>query len=241
MAINLSEDNKSSKLTSDYKLIGQLIDQYIDEHSIRPSRLKHYFKPGGKKFQKFLERNRLKEIPGCEIILADVIEDRAAMEEDGILTLEQFKFFESVEFQKIEVAETIYKGIDKADIEMEKKLADYFDTNLGNIDVLDSNKHLFKIEDWNNDDYLIVCYTEEEIDIIKQNLTDYLSFVINETEINILENISIKLHGLIESEKLRQHLENRLFGDRIFDIISQVLGDVWSYDGELNGHYVWIS
>jgi hypothetical protein len=241
MNLNLEENNKSSKLTSDYKLIGQLIDQYIDENSIRPSRLKHYLKPGGKKFLKFLERNRLKDIPGCERILSDVIEDRVAMEKDGILTLEQFKLFESVEFRKIELGETIYKGIEKADIEMEKKLADYFDTNLGNIDIIDSDKHHFKIEDWNNDDYLIICYSDEDLEIIKQNITDYFYFIISETSIDLVDGISLTLSGVVDEENLAEKLENMVFGNKLYEIIASVLGEEWSYEGTHSGLHIWIS
>ena len=45
---------------------------------------------------------------------------------------------------------------------MEKILADYFDVNLGSIDVLDSDKHKFKLEDWQNDDWNVVIYSKEE-------------------------------------------------------------------------------
>ena len=59
MSINNREDvNKYSDL------INSLLDHYIDTHKIRPSSLRNYLKPGGDKFNKFLERNKLKDIAG---------------------------------------------------------------------------------------------------------------------------------------------------------------------------------
>jgi hypothetical protein len=130
-----------------YQLVNELIDEYMDRGKIRPSNLKRYLQPGGERFKKFLTRNKLNEITGIERILSDVIEDRANMESDGVLTFESFKFFESDVFKTSSLKQCFYKGLEKADIEMEKALADFFDTNLGSIDVVDSDKHVFFIDD----------------------------------------------------------------------------------------------
>ena len=51
-----------------------------------------------------------------------------------------------------------YKGIEKADLNMEKVLADVFDTNLGSIDIVDSGKHIFKVNDWKGKDINVIIY-----------------------------------------------------------------------------------
>jgi hypothetical protein len=117
MSINNREDANNY-----YKLINGLVDDYIDNHKIRPSKLSSYLKPGGQRFNKFLERNKLKDVKGAEIILKDVIEDRNHMESDGVITFESFKYFESNDFKISNLKECLYKGIDKADIKMEKIL-----------------------------------------------------------------------------------------------------------------------
>jgi 5-methylcytosine-specific restriction endonuclease McrA len=68
MSINNREDANNY-----YKLINGLVDDYIDNHKIRPSKLSSYLKPGGQRFNKFLERNKLKDVKGAEIILKDDI------------------------------------------------------------------------------------------------------------------------------------------------------------------------
>ena len=57
MSINNREDANNY-----YKLINGLVDDYIDNHKIRPSKLSSYLKPGGQRFNKFLERNKLKDV-----------------------------------------------------------------------------------------------------------------------------------------------------------------------------------
>ena len=157
-----------------YQQLNELIDDYMDKWKIRPSNLKRYLQPGSERFTKFLNRNNLKEVNGIDRVLSDVIEDRVNMESDGILKFENFKFFESNEYKISNLKETLYKGIEKVDLNMEKALADVFDTNLGSIDVIDSSKHLFKINDWNGKDANVLIYSKEDLELIKNNIIDCL-------------------------------------------------------------------
>ena len=185
MSINNREDANKY-----YQQINELIDDYMDKWKIRPSNLKRYLQPGSERFTKFLHRNNLKEVNGIDRVLSDVIEDRVNMESDGILTFESFKYFESSEFKTASLKECLYKGIEKADINLEKTLADVFDTNLGSIDVVDSDKHIFKINDWNNSDVNVLIYSKEDLDIIKNNMVDFL--------FEELKTKNILLGGLVE-------------------------------------------
>ena len=132
-----------------YQQINQLVDNYIDNYKIRPSKLRSYFKPNSERFQRFLKKNGLDSIDGANRILNDVIDDRVSLEKDGVVTFETFKYFESDEFKIRSMRECLYKGIEKSTLAQEKVLADFFDTNLGSIDIIDSDKHIFKIDDEN--------------------------------------------------------------------------------------------
>ena len=39
-----------------YQLINGLVDEYVENHKIRPTKLRSYFKPNGERFQKFLKK-----------------------------------------------------------------------------------------------------------------------------------------------------------------------------------------
>jgi len=227
MSINNREDANRY-----YQLINGLIDDYIDNHKIRPSRLSAYLKPGGQRFNKFLERNKLKDIKGAEIILKDVIEDREHMEKDGVITFESFNLLESQEYKISTLKQCLYKGIEKADLNMEKVLADYFDVNLGSIDVVDSDKHKFKIEDWKNDDWLVVIYSKEEIDTIKENLFDHFYEIISEKKIEIIEGLDINLTELINRELFENKITEIITDNKLKEIITKSLGDDWSFEKE---------
>ena len=87
MSINNKEDANRY-----YQVINGLVDDYLDKWKVRPSNLKRYLQPGSERFNKFLERNKLKDIKGAAVILKDIIEDRDSMEQQrvGIGGLEEY-------------------------------------------------------------------------------------------------------------------------------------------------------
>ena len=226
MSINNREDANKY-----YQLVNELVDDYMSKGKIRPSNLKRYLEPGSDRFKKFLIRNELNEISGIDRVLSDVIEDRASMESDGVLTFENFKFFESDEFKVKSLRQCLYKGIEKADLKMEKVLADVFDTNLGSIDVIDSDKHVFNVENSN-----VVVYSKEDLEIIKNNIIDFLY--------DELKTKTVLLGGLVELSLsnitgdvgyIRFSIGNEL---RLNDIISHLL-EAEHYKS-FNDYEIWI-
>ena len=236
MSINSREDANRY-----YNLINGLVDEYIDDHKIRPSKLKAYLKPGGQRFNKFLERNKLRDITGSDRILRDVIEDRENMESDGVITFESFNLFESNEYKISDLKQCLYKGIEKSDINVEKTLADYFDVNLGSIDVLDSDKHKFKIEDWKNDDWVCVIYSEEDCEIIKNNLLDYFYEELTKKEIELIEGIKVDLSDLIKKEIFEEKIRKSLTDEKLKNLISNSLGEDWSFEKNFRNFFIWVS
>jgi hypothetical protein len=156
-----------------YQLVNQYIDEYVGKWKIKPNNLKNYLLGNKSKLVNFLERKGLKDISNINRVVLDIVEDRVAMHNDGVMTFENFKFFESDEFKIIDMKQCLYKGIDKTNIKHEKILADYYDVSLSQIDVVSPDKHIFKIADLN-----IVIYDEDELNIIKENIKDY---VLNQT------------------------------------------------------------
>jgi hypothetical protein len=223
-----------------YKLVNSLVDDYIDGHKIRPSKLSAYLKTGGQRFNRFLERNKLKEISGIDRILRDVIEDREQMERDGVITFESFNLFESSEFKISNLKECIYKGIEKADLKMEKIIADYFDINLGSVDIINSDKHKFRIEDWKNDDWRVVIYSDEDVVLIKSNLIEYLYDDISKREIELIDGVKIDLVDLIDEKQFSEKLSKQLVEDKLIKIITQCLGEDWSYETEFRGFHIFV-
>jgi len=236
MAINNREDANRY-----YQIVNELVDDYLDKWKIRPSNLKRYLQPGSERFNKFLERNKLKDIKGAERILQDVIEDRYHMEKDGVITFESFKMFESEEFKIHSMKQCLYKGIEKANQKMEKILADHFDTNLGDIDIVDSDKHIFKINDWNNQDVEVVIYSKEEMDIILTNVVDHLYEELSKKKIELTQHISIELTDLIKKEAFTDRFEYILTDDMAKKLISDCLDDNFKFKDEFNGYFIWIS
>jgi hypothetical protein len=236
MSINNREDANKY-----YHLINELVDDYIDKWKIRPSNLKRYLKPGSERFNKFLLRNKLSEVKGASVILTDIIEDRASMEKDGVLTFENFKYFESNDFKIDSLKECLYKGIEKADIKMEKILADFFDTNLSSIDILDADKHLFKLEDWENDDWKVIIYSKEDLEIIKENIIEHLYKEITEKEVELTSNIQISLSKVINKENFGIKMIDIFNEDKLVKTITELLGGDYEFKSEKSDNFIWVS
>lgn len=221
-----------------YQLVNELVDDYIDKWKIRPSNLKRYLKPGSERFNRFILRNNLSEVTGINRVIKDVIEDRVSMEKDGVMAFESFKYFESSDFKIDSLKQTLYKGIEKSDINMEKALADYFDTNLGDIDVLDSDKHLFKISGWSDEDIKAIIYSEEDLDVITNNIFEHLYDELVKKEVEITENIKISLNKLIDKDKFNEQFSDIFDEKKIIKTISDLLSSEWKE--KTNKYHIWV-
>jgi hypothetical protein len=234
MSINTREDANKY-----YQMINNLVDEYTEKNKIRPSNLKRYLQPGSERFNRFLERNKLKDIKGASVILKDIIEDRDSMEKDGVITFESFKMFESEEFKIHSMKQCLYKGIEKATQKMEKVLADHFDTNLGDIDIIDADKHIFKINDWNNYDAEVVIYSKEELEVIEGNMIDHLYSELSKSKISLTDSISIELSDLVKKEAFESKMLDFFTEDFLIKTISDLLNGEF-HKGKDSSNFIWI-
>jgi hypothetical protein len=235
MSINSREDANKY-----YQVVNKLVDEYIDKWKIKPTNLKRYLKNGSDKFEKFIDRNGLKDINGIKQVINDVIEDRVHMESDGVLTFERFNIFESDEFKITSIIQCLYKGIGKTDIKAEKFLADHFDANLSQIDIVDTDKHMFKISNWENEDLLVIVYNKDEMDIIKSNMVEYLTNELLKESVDVI-GISINLEDIIDESKVEEYIADLLDTQRITDIINHSLENNYTkFDFEkTDDYYLW--
>mgnify|MGYP000497149064 CR=1 FL=1 len=237
MYIKISINNREDA-NKYYQQVNELIDDYMDKWKVRPSNLKRYLPRGSERFNKFLHRNNLKEVNGIDQVLSDVINDRVNMVKDGVLTFENFKFFESDEFKVSNLKQCLYKGIEKADLNMEKVVADVFDTNLGSIDVVDSGKHIFKVNDWNGKDINVLIYSKEDLELIKSNLVDCLYDELTSKKVLLGGLIDVSLVDFVSQDGFTTMMNDQLSGDGLNDIISQLL-EMEVYES-FNGYQIWI-
>ena len=237
MSINSREDANKY-----YQVVNKLVDEYIDKWKIKPTNLKRYLKNGSDKFEKFINRNGLKDINGIKQVINDVIEDRVHMETDGVLTFERFKVFESDEFKITSIIQCLYKGIGKTDIIAEKFLADHFDANLSQIDIIDTDKHMFKISNWENEDLLVIVYNKDEFDIIKENIKEYLYEELIKQQIDLIVGVSLRLNTLVDKDKFDTDIESKLSDNLITDLINDSLEmNYTKFDFEkTDNYYLWI-
>lgn len=237
MITNSEEANKY------YQIINQYIDEYTETHKIKPSNIGKYLK-NNQRLVKFVERKGLKDVKNINRVISDVIDDRIAMEKDLVKTFESFKLFESDEFKIINLRQCLYKGIEKTSIHHEKILADYFDVSLSHIDIIDSDKHIFKIESLNSDIECVI-YTENEVEIVRENMKEYCFEQVFNKSVK-LEGLSIELNvsikDFIDVEKFETHINSILTSEKVRTIIRLLLScDKPGYNPDEGNNFIGIN
>lgn len=197
-----------------YAIVNEYIDGYLDKWKIDAKKLKRYLLNNNKLIN-FLEKKGLTNISNIKLVISDVIDDRISIERDKIVKLESFKINESQSFTSIESC--LYFGIDKSSIQHEKFLADAFDVSLGHINIDNSNKHIFTI---NDEKYII--FLKEELEIISENLKEFFLNKVKTKKFIIDDklDIRIKISDFIDDEKFKKVF---LVGYQIKEIISNIL------------------
>lgn len=213
-----------------YQLVNQYIDEYVDKWKIKPTNLKNYLLGNKSRLVNFLERKGLKDIGNINRVVLDVVEDRVAMYSDGVMTFENFKFFESDEFKIIDMRQCLYKGIDKATIDHEKILADYWDASLSQIDIVSAEKHIFKVDKGlsSDDGMNVVIYNESELTTIKENIKDY---VLNQTFNKTIKldlgksdlDLNVNIKDFMNEDKFKNKIDEILTPENVKSIISSIL------------------
>lgn len=169
-----------------YSMVNGLLDDYLVKWKIDPLKLKRYLKLGTDRYEKFKRRNNLNDIKNIDAIITDLIDDRCSMP----MLFESIKSFNSIE-------DCILSGLEKPDVYSEKELSSVYKVNVGDIDVINSKIHLFRINDWDNTiDVTILSF--DEFELIRLNLRDFLYHKLSNYSITIPNALKIDLKGLID-------------------------------------------
>jgi hypothetical protein len=212
--------NNKEDLNKYYNLVNSFIDDYVDTWKIRPSRLSKYLL-NNKRLQKFLEKNGLTNLKKIDMVIKDVIDDRVAMEKDNVLKWESFMFKENLQHSDINV---LLNGLSGSNIEHEKILANFYDTSLGHINILDKNSNKFKIDTFSGDIECVI-YTQSEIDIITENIKESIKKEIESgLFIKVFGDIEIEVKEIIDDSKLESNLDYLIDYEQVIKIIQKEVG-----------------
>jgi len=213
----------SQELSKYYHKISECVDDYIKNHRVKPSEIWTYIK---RNFDKFLEKYNLSDIENIDRIVLDVLEHRKHMEMDNVFFFEQFasKLNES------------FLSSSAPTIEHEKILADFFETSVGHVEILDKTNHLFKVRSF-DENINAVIYSEEEIDSMKKSILEKLTDEIysNEISINSIGNINLNFEMRFPLSEIftKDQLKIKEISDLVFlRIISKIL--VSSFDTRIS-------
>ena len=206
-----------------YNLVNQYVDEYVDKWKIKPTNLKNYLLGNKSRLVNFLERKGLSDINNIDRVISDVIEDRVAMYNDGVMTFENFKLFESDEYKVQYLHQCIYKGISNPTINHEKFLADFYDVSLSEISLLPpQERHSFFVSGQNSP---IKIYSNDEISIITENILDYSFNQTFNKEISLdlgKNDFKIKLSEFLTEQSFKDKFKLIITRENVIEIISEL-------------------
>lgn len=206
-----------------YNLVNQYIDEYVEKWKIKPNNLKSYLLGNKSKMVSFLERNGLNNVSNIEIVITDIIDDRIAISIDTIMTFENYKAMDSDEFKILDIKQCLWKGINKADMEHEKLLADMFDVSLSQINAIDSGRHIFQIDDMGPKTFCVV-FSESELQIIKENIKDYAFNQLTSQNLNLPGvNFDFNLGKFVDLDKYNSYVDSLFSTENVKNFICQQL------------------
>lgn len=217
----MSTDDNKILITVDnideyYAKVNSLIDDYF-KWKIIPSALKKYLKKGSIGMDKFIKRNDLSNIKNIEKVILDVVEDRVAMEKDGVLTFENYAIKEST---TTPIDNLLVKNVNKPTVEYEKVIADVYRTSLGYISESDIQLHEYIVET-GKESYNVIIYSMDDIDIIKQNLIEYTFSYLKDYTVDIKGiDMNIKLDMIDYSSIVDMFKNDETVIDKIKEILN---------------------
>ncbi len=221
-----------------YQKVNDAVDDFVKKTSARPTEVSRYLSKNSKRF---LIQNDLHEIDGIETILSDVINHRKHMEKDKIVTFESFtKMNES------------FISLSEPSVDYEKILADKFNTSLGHIVLLDSELHIYKVEDFGKVFYASVL-SENDIESIKikliNNLIDEIksqSIILDEVSNIPISKITFLVEDFCNNDDLESRVRGKIDSMIVFDFIKTILRNKQIVDNFIgpdnqSGYYIWFS
>ena len=199
-----------------YKLVNDFIDKYIVDWKIKPSKLASYLK-NNSKFEKFLDKNKLKEVWNINRIINDVIEDRTGLEHDCVL-----------KFEKYSLLKENLINLNSSNISYEKVLADHFNIGLSHILLRDSSLNLYLIQDFDNKKYAVI-YSENDLIKNLENIryTIQKKIILDYHEIDDLEgfsfNLDLRIGDVTDNKKLTTKLIEVIDENFFLSILKQTI------------------
>ncbi len=193
--------------------VNKLIDGMVSRN-IRPSMINKYVKNGS--FKDTLEANGIDNVNGIDRVLSDVLTDWVGMEEDGILTFENFKTNESEKGKLSSLKQCLYDAMEGAGTDDKMALADCYNTDMSAIMLINQDSHptkfkVFKIDGWEGEKRAMV-FTVNELNEFYKNVCDLLFEKLCAQKIELISGIEISLDGIIEKSAFERFIDKEIGG-----------------------------
>lgn len=223
-----------------YDKVNELIDQYF-EWDIRPSALRKYMKRGSYGMKNFIDKNDLSSVKGIERVIEDVVEDRYAMEKDGVLTFESFENIGTYGDSE-NIDDLLLLDVDDKD-NYKKVLADYYKVSFDSIqenddfnDYASFNVSGIKLQSE------VRIYSNDDLEILKERYIDYITkrLMKDEVRINFL-GFRKDIEDLFDESQIKSSLENNIYNDELIRLISNYLkhDDLHLITKNYKGYLIW--
>ena len=227
-----------------FKKVNELVDDYIKNHKVKPNEIYHYI---NRNYDSFLEEIGLNDVEGIKMVVNNVLEHRLNMQKDKVMKFENFSLLK----------ENVLT-INKSSVEQEKVLADYFNTSLGHIENIDSEIHLYLINDFGQKKYAFI-FSEEDVANFKEYILEGLLKEVEDKIISLNEvdgkeigfSLRFWLSDVIDDGKFKDLCLEKVNTESVLKFVKSLIlskeglpikvnNDILRYVGEFNNHFIWV-
>jgi hypothetical protein len=204
-----------------YELVNSMIDRYVGQWGIRPSKLGRYMR-NETRLASFLKWSKLDDVEGIRKVVADVLEDREYMEQDKVVRFESFSLNESLNLS--------------SSAGHERAAAEFYKVSLGHVDPRDGTNS-FEVDDM-GDKRICSVISAEDLKKLRSFVVERCMVEAESTDIDLHDadlklpsgkrvktRITIPARQVIDKEQLAGAIEKALDGKRMKSIIEGYLND----------------
>ena len=104
--------------------------------------------------------------------------------------------------------------------------------------MVDTEKHKFKINDWDNENISVIIYSEEEFDLIKNNVIEHLLEEIKEKDVELTAGVEIKLADVIDKVSYEKKMSEKLTVETCKKIVEDLTEH--KFKSLTDSHYIFV-
>lgn len=213
----MEEIKNREELNKYYNIVRDAMDEYF-KFNISPLSLKKYLK-NKKNLSRFKKENELSRVKNIDKVIRDVLDDKIAM--FSIKKFDNYSY--NLTLESIDTETHLFRGLEEPTDSYDKAVANKFGVDLQYIELIDTEKHIFRVDDpWEPNEFIVMVLSNNDLMKIKRNLFNETKNKLGSHQVDGV--IPFKLEGTFDDKNLDDKLRREITDKKAISIIEKEMG-----------------